>query len=116
MKDLKSCAASLLPLSAALALTLPGSWRWATVILAFGILPILELWSPASDNNPAPDHSDHHFKATRKYQILRHLDESPQLPFGYPTCMLIAVLPPLWFRLMNPILDQQHAHRPHAAA
>ena len=61
-------------------------------------------------------HSDHHYKATRKYQILRHLDESPQLPFGYPTCMLIAVLPPLWFRLMNPILDQQDAHRPHAAA
>ncbi|MFZ4633593.1 MAG: alkane 1-monooxygenase [Saprospiraceae bacterium] len=52
-------------------------------------------------------HSDHHFKATRKYQVLRHLDESPQLPFGYPTCMLIAVAPPLWFRLMNPILDRK---------
>lgn len=47
-------------------------------------------------------HSDHHFKATRKYQILRHLNESPQLPFGYPTCILIALLPPLWFALMNP--------------
>lgn len=47
-------------------------------------------------------HSDHHFKATRKYQILRHLNESPQLPFGYPTSLLIALLPPLWFRLMNP--------------
>ncbi len=47
-------------------------------------------------------HSDHHFKATRKYQILRHTDESPQLPFGYPTSVLLALVPPLWFALMNP--------------
>ncbi|MFN0213691.1 MAG: alkane 1-monooxygenase [Saprospiraceae bacterium] len=46
-------------------------------------------------------HSDHHFKSTRKYQILRHLDESPQLPFGYPTGIMVALLPPLWFRLMD---------------
>ena len=46
-------------------------------------------------------HSDHHFKATRKYQILRHFDESPQLPLGYPMSMLVSLVPPLWFRLMN---------------
>jgi len=46
-------------------------------------------------------HSDHHFKATRKYQILRHIDESPQLPLGYPTSILMALVPPLWFRVMN---------------
>ncbi len=46
-------------------------------------------------------HSDHHFKATRKYQILRHFDESPQLPLGYPASMILALLPPLWFRYMN---------------
>lgn len=46
-------------------------------------------------------HSDHHYKATRKYQILRHLDESPQLPFGYPTSVLLALVPPLWFRVMD---------------
>lgn len=46
-------------------------------------------------------HSDHHYKSTRKYQILRHLDESPQLPYGYPTCMIIALAPPAWFWLMN---------------
>lgn len=49
-------------------------------------------------------HSDHHYKATRQYQILRHLDESPQLPFGYPTSVLLALLPPLWFRVMHPRL------------
>ncbi|MEQ1746453.1 MAG: alkane 1-monooxygenase [Saprospiraceae bacterium] len=46
-------------------------------------------------------HSDHHYKATRKFQILRHLDDSPQLPFGYPTSVLLALVPPLWFRVMN---------------
>ncbi|MBK8554743.1 MAG: alkane 1-monooxygenase [Lewinellaceae bacterium] len=51
-------------------------------------------------------HSDHHFKATRKYQILRHLEQSPQMPYGYPTCMLIALLPPLWFHMMNPVVRE----------
>jgi len=46
-------------------------------------------------------HSDHHFKATRKYQILRHFDETPQMPYGYPASMLLAWLPPVWFRVMN---------------
>ncbi len=46
-------------------------------------------------------HSDHHFKATRKYQVLRHFDESPQLPHGYPASMLLAFVPPLWFRVMD---------------
>ncbi len=46
-------------------------------------------------------HSDHHYRASKKYQILDHHDNSPQLPFGYPTSMVIALLPPLWFILMN---------------
>ena len=46
-------------------------------------------------------HSDHHYKSTRKYQILRHLDESPQLPLGYPASMLLSLVPPLWFWVMD---------------
>lgn len=46
-------------------------------------------------------HSDHHYKSSKKYQILSCHEESPQLPFGYPTSMLIALVPPLWFRIMN---------------
>jgi alkane 1-monooxygenase len=46
-------------------------------------------------------HSDHHYLATRKYQILRHHPNSPQLPSGYPGSMLIALFPPLWFYIMN---------------
>lgn len=51
-------------------------------------------------------HSDHHYKASRKYQILRHMDESPQLPYGYPGSMIIAMFPPLWFKLMHKTLDK----------
>lgn len=50
-------------------------------------------------------HSDHHYKSSRKYQILRHIDESPQLPFGYPAAMLAALAPPLWFWIMDKRID-----------
>lgn len=47
-------------------------------------------------------HSDHHYIASRKYQILRHHDDSPQMPTGYPGMMLLSLIPPLWFSVMNP--------------
>lgn len=46
-------------------------------------------------------HSDHHYMANRKYQVLRHHDNSPQMPTGYPGMMLLSLLPPLWFYIMN---------------
>lgn len=46
-------------------------------------------------------HSDHHYKSTKKYQVLEHHKASPQLPLGYPGAMLMALLPPLWFYVMN---------------
>jgi alkane 1-monooxygenase len=46
-------------------------------------------------------HSDHHYLASRKYQLLRHHDDSPQMPTGYPGMMLLSLLPPLWFLVMN---------------
>jgi alkane 1-monooxygenase len=46
-------------------------------------------------------HSDHHYLSTRKFQILRHFDESPQMPTGYPGMMLLALFPPLWFKIMH---------------
>jgi len=47
-------------------------------------------------------HSDHHYKASRKYQILKHHDDSPQMPTGYPGMMILSLMPFLWFRVMNP--------------
>jgi len=46
-------------------------------------------------------HSDHHYLANKKYQILDHHDSSPQLPLGYPASMLMALCPPIWFAVMN---------------
>jgi alkane 1-monooxygenase len=49
-------------------------------------------------------HSDHHANPTRRYQALRHLDEAPQLPTGYAGMIVLAWFPPLWRRVMDPIL------------
>ena len=46
-------------------------------------------------------HSDHHYKTSKKYQILECHEQSPQMPFGYPTSMVLALIPPLWFKIMN---------------
>ncbi|MFM8912384.1 MAG: alkane 1-monooxygenase, partial [Flammeovirgaceae bacterium] len=63
-------------------------------------------------------HSDHHANAIKRYQVLEHVDNSPQLPFGYPTMIIIALMPPLWFYLMNRLLEEWHdrIYRQHSIA
>ena len=56
-------------------------------------------------------HSDHHYRSSKKYQILNHHDDAPQLPTGYPGMMILSLLPPLWFRIMNPKLKALEAKR-----
>ena len=51
-------------------------------------------------------HSDHHYIASKKYQVLDHHEEAPQLPFGYPAAMLTALIPPLWFGIMNKRVEE----------
>ena len=46
-------------------------------------------------------HSDHHSKSQKKYQILECYDISPQMPYGYPTSMVMSFFPPVWFSVMN---------------
>jgi alkane 1-monooxygenase len=46
-------------------------------------------------------HSDHHAHPTRRYQSLRHFEEAPQLPAGYFGMFLLAMIPPLWYRVMD---------------
>ena len=53
-------------------------------------------------------HSDHHETARRRYQALVHHADSPQLPGGYAAMFLLALCPPLWFRIVNP---RVHAFR-----
>lgn len=50
-------------------------------------------------------HADHHAHASRPYPILRSLEKGPQLPTGYPGMILVALVPPVWFRVMDPRLE-----------
>lgn len=50
-------------------------------------------------------HSDHHASGGRRYQSLRSWPWSPNLPFGYATAILLALVPPLWFKVMNPRIE-----------
>jgi|688.fasta_scaffold46931_2 alkane 1-monooxygenase len=51
-------------------------------------------------------HSDHHLVATRPYQILRSFEKAPELPSGYPGMLLLTLVPPLWFSVMDPKVEQ----------
>jgi len=46
-------------------------------------------------------HSDHHANPEKKYQVLLSHKGSPQMPTGYPGMMLLSIIPPLWFAIMN---------------
>ena len=47
-------------------------------------------------------HSDHHLYASKKYQILESVDGGPALPGGYPGMIILALMPPLWKKVMDP--------------
>ena len=51
-------------------------------------------------------HSDHHYNGSKKYQILKSHEKSPQMPTGYPGMMILAILQPLWFWVMNKRLER----------
>ena len=52
-------------------------------------------------------HSDHHYLASRGFQLLRHFEgtDAPELPAGFPLMFLVALVPPLWFRIMDPRVE-----------
>ena len=63
-------------------------------------------------------HSDHHVKPDRRFPLLRSWPEesAPQLPYGYPLMVLLAMTPPLWFRVMNRrVKDWRRRHYPEIA-
>jgi alkane 1-monooxygenase len=54
----------------------------------------------------APRHSDHHAHPSRPYPALRlpPPSEAPHLPYALPVSCVIALVPPLWRRMMHPRL------------
>ncbi|MBD3669751.1 MAG: alkane 1-monooxygenase [Gammaproteobacteria bacterium] len=59
-----------------------------------------------------PRHSDHHANAGRRYQSLRSDPDAPLLPGGYPLMFILAMVPPLWRRIMDPCLMQHYGQDP----
>jgi alkane 1-monooxygenase len=88
--------------------------------LASGKYEIVQPWHSWNSNHvlgrimlyELTRHSDHHYKATRKYQVLRHFDKSPQLPYGYPGSIVLAFMPKIWFRMMNPRVQKFQENMP----
>ena len=52
-----------------------------------------------------PRHPDHHRHANKSYQLLRHVDDAPQLPIGYFAIFWLPLFPPLWRRIMDPKVE-----------
>ncbi len=59
-------------------------------------------------------HSDHHENGFKPYQTLCTYENAPQLPHGYSLMILFSLCPPLFMRVMDPIVDayQNHNHPP----
>jgi alkane 1-monooxygenase len=56
-------------------------------------------------------HSDHHRRPSAAYQLLQPVAEAPELPLGYSGSILLAAIPPLWRRVMDPRVLRARAAR-----
>jgi alkane 1-monooxygenase len=51
-------------------------------------------------------HPAHHLKASEPFWRLQPYDDAPTLPSGYYGCLWVALVPPLWKRLVHPRLPR----------
>lgn len=51
-------------------------------------------------------HSDHHAFPMRPYPVLRAFSNAPELPLPYELMLYMPYLPKLWFKVMNPAVDE----------
>ncbi len=60
-------------------------------------------WYSAAMMLNAPHHSDHHLNPSRKFPALRlEPERMPVWPYSMPTMATLALVPPLWRRVMDP--------------
>jgi alkane 1-monooxygenase len=50
-------------------------------------------------------HSEHHMKWTKSYNTLKLYPYAPRLPFSFPYMILLALVPPFFKAIMNPLID-----------
>ncbi len=56
-------------------------------------------------------HAHHHLDPFRSYTDLKIIEGSPLLPYGYITTLMLSLIPPLWFKVMNPRVADVCARR-----
>ena len=51
-------------------------------------------------------HAEHHQTATKHYPLLSQKQKIMEMPFNYPIMIMMALVPPVWFKVMDNKLDQ----------
>jgi alkane 1-monooxygenase len=51
-------------------------------------------------------HSDHHMNAYKIFTTLELTEKMPKFPFNFLEGAFIAIIPPLWYHIMNPYVDE----------
>jgi alkane 1-monooxygenase len=51
-------------------------------------------------------HSDHHARPRVSYPFLETREDAPQLPYGYALMILIALIPPLYRKIIDPLVPR----------
>lgn len=80
----------------------------APLVAIYGGATLLD-WLLGEDRSNPPEalvpqlerHSDHHANPMRRYQSLRSFPDLPTLPSEYFGMFLVALVPPLWYVMMN---------------
>lgn len=57
-------------------------------------------------------HADHHYYASKPYHTLLSYEKSPVLPGGYVSMIYYALIPPLFFRKMHPLMKKPRRGSP----
>jgi len=67
-------------------------------------------WYSAAMTLNAPRHSDHHMTPSRPYPALQlRPGDMPTLPHSLPVMAVMALVPPLWRKVMDPLCNQWRA-------
>jgi alkane 1-monooxygenase len=53
-------------------------------------------------------HADHHQHAQKEYYDLLPEKEALQMPYGYPTMVILALIPPLWRKVMHKRMEKEN--------
>ena len=61
-------------------------------------------------------HSSHHARPAASFERLEWIAAAPELPAGYAGSILMALVPPLWRRIMDPAVQKLHTGTSNAPA